>query len=291
MTLTERYRPVWRSSPLAIFAVVPEPGQPEPAALLTTYDTAAEAVLRRNDPEHIVIDARTTDPSVAVVAVGWSPAWDVRIEGRRQKAQPSEAGGILIQLPIGQSRITLDYRHEGWGRVGMAITVVTGVGLAMWLAWSLLPTGRFRGCRAAARAPRRSPPPSASGDGASRGCCGRGSSTVFSLMYRSSAMSRLHMPLATSLRTSSSRLVSVGAGNCCFCSPAWRGLELGEQLRCHRRRDEALALHDRPDGVGDLLDRDLLEQVAVGAGLDGLEEVVLLVETVSIRIVVLGTCV
>jgi hypothetical protein len=42
-------------------------------------------------------------------------------------------------------------------------------------------------------------------------------------------------------------------------------------------RDEALAGHHRTDGVGDLLDGDLLEQVAGGAGLDGLVEVVLLV--------------
>ena len=54
-------------------------------------------------------------------------------------------------------------------------------------------------------------------------------------------------------------------------------VELGEQLGRHGRRDQALALDHGPDGLGHLLDRDLLQQVAVGARLDGLVEVVLLV--------------
>ena len=68
-----------------------------------------------------------------------------------------------------------------------------------------------------------------------------------------------------------------GAGNCCFSSARRHGVELVEELRRHRRRDQALALDHGADGLGHLLDRDLLEQVAVGAGLDRLVEVVLLV--------------
>ena len=69
-----------------------------------------------------------------------------------------------------------------------------------------------------------------------------------------------------------------GAGNCCLLlGPPDERVELVEQLRGHRRRDEALALHDGADGVGDLLDGDLLQQVAVGARLDRLVEVLLLV--------------
>ena len=56
-----------------------------------------------------------------------------------------------------------------------------------------------------------------------------------------------------------------------------RTLELVEELGPHRRADEALARHDGTDRRGDLLDRDLLEQVAGGAGLDRLVQVALLV--------------
>jgi hypothetical protein len=53
--------------------------------------------------------------------------------------------------------------------------------------------------------------------------------------------------------------------------------ELAEQLRRHRRADQRLAAGDRTDRAGDLVDRDLLEQVARRAGLDRLVEVGLLV--------------
>src|SRR4029450_571588 len=55
------------------------------------------------------------------------------------------------------------------------------------------------------------------------------------------------------------------------------GRELIEELGGHGGRDQRLALGDRADRVGDLLDRDLLEQVAVGAGLDGVVQVGFLV--------------
>src|SRR6266566_5030501 len=41
--------------------------------------------------------------------------------------------------------------------------------------------------------------------------------------------------------------------------------ELREELRCHGWRDPRLPGPNAPDRVGDLLDRDLLEQVAAGA--------------------------
>src|SRR4029450_9800999 len=59
--------------------------------------------------------------------------------------------------------------------------------------------------------------------------------------------------------------------------PLDHGRELVQELGGHRRRDQGLALRDRADRVGDLLDRDLLEEVAVGAGLDGVIEVGFLV--------------
>ena len=58
---------------------------------------------------------------------------------------------------------------------------------------------------------------------------------------------------------------------------AGEGVELREQLGRHRRRDQALALHDRVDGGRHLFRRDVLQQVAVGAGLDRLIQIVLLV--------------
>src|SRR5262249_49882336 len=53
--------------------------------------------------------------------------------------------------------------------------------------------------------------------------------------------------------------------------------ELGDQLGRHRRADERLPVVHRAYDVGDLIDRDVLQQVSGRAGLDRLEEVLLLV--------------
>ena len=49
---------------------------------------------------------------------------------------------------------------------------------------------------------------------------------------------------------------------CSSSTPPRQRVELDEQLRRHRRRDERLPAGDRADRVGDLLDRDLLQEVA-----------------------------
>src|SRR5487761_1607730 len=134
--------------------------------------------------------------------------------------------------------------------------------------------------------------------------------TAFTEMNSSLAMSRLFMPLATSLSTSISRSVSFGAGTCWTGSssvrrprvansvrslPAMKGLirdcppwtertasateggEFGEELAGHEGADQGLPAVDRTDGLGDLVQRDVLEQVAARARPDGLEQVFLLV--------------
>ncbi|SNQ45832.1 hypothetical protein FRACA_1140006 [Frankia canadensis] len=55
------------------------------------------------------------------------------------------------------------------------------------------------------------------------------------------------------------------------------GRELAEELRRHGRADQALPAVDRPDVRGDLVDRDLLQQVAHRPRLDRVVEVGLLV--------------
>ena len=105
--------------------------------------------------------------------------------------------------------------------------------------------------------------------------------TVFSEMKSSLAMSRLFMPRATSLSTSISRSVSLGGATCCdllFLRVALgQRRELGEQLARHRGVDQRLAAVHRPDRLGHLVQRDVLQQVAAGARPDRLEQVLFLV--------------
>ena len=53
--------------------------------------------------------------------------------------------------------------------------------------------------------------------------------------------------------------------------------ELGEQLARHRGVDQRLAAVHRPDRLGHLVQRDVLQQIAAGAGPDRLEQVLFLV--------------
>ena len=100
--------------------------------------------------------------------------------------------------------------------------------------------------------------------------------TVFSEMNSCLAISRLlspvrHQPqhLELALGEPERRaLLALGLGHL---------LELVDQLDRHRRADQRLALGDHADGLRDLLDRGVLEQVAGGTALDGLVEVGLLV--------------
>ena len=102
--------------------------------------------------------------------------------------------------------------------------------------------------------------------------------TVFSLMNSCFAMSRLLSPCATSRSTSISRSVSRGAGMR-GCSSADFDIAANSvsSFDAMRRRDARLPGPDAADRVGDLLDRDLLQQVAAGARLDRVVEVALLV--------------
>jgi hypothetical protein len=59
--------------------------------------------------------------------------------------------------------------------------------------------------------------------------------------------------------------------------PAGQGRELSEQLAGHRRVDEGLAAVDGANRVGELVKRDVLEQVAARTGADRLEEILFLV--------------
>ena len=56
-----------------------------------------------------------------------------------------------------------------------------------------------------------------------------------------------------------------------------QGGELGEQLARHRGVDQRLATVHRPDRLGHLVQRDVLQQIAAGAGADRLEQILFLV--------------
>ncbi len=121
-----RFVPVWRGSPLAIFGVVATPGQPEPAALVTA-DAPLRARALRTEPERLVLEVDAVQATTATVAIGHSPKWHARLDGRPVPVQKSADGLLQIPVSAGTGRLTLEFRRDLWDHAGQAVTVVTAM--------------------------------------------------------------------------------------------------------------------------------------------------------------------
>jgi hypothetical protein len=133
---SDRFELVWREPPIAIFAIRPRAGQPDPAALVATA-APATARLRRADPERLRIRVDASAATPATVAVAWSPKWDGRVDGRPVELGHTADGLISVRLPAGRSTLELDYGPDGWDRLGVGISVLTVVALFAFGALAL----------------------------------------------------------------------------------------------------------------------------------------------------------
>ena len=129
---SSRFTQVWRGSPLAIFALSPNPGQPDPADLLTA-DGPVSARILEAEPEKLVIEAAAGQPVRAQVAVTWSPKWHARVDGRPVRLDRSEQGIMVLSMPEGTHRVVLTFGLDIWDRLGILISLATaGLGCG-WL--------------------------------------------------------------------------------------------------------------------------------------------------------------
>ena len=119
-----RFTEVWRASPLAIFALSPNPGQPDPAALLTADGPTAARVLEAK-PEKLVIEVTPDRPVRAQVAVTWSPKWHARLDGRSVALDKNEQGVMALTVPQGTHRLVLTFGLDLWDRLGILLTLAT----------------------------------------------------------------------------------------------------------------------------------------------------------------------
>jgi len=131
-----RFELVWRDSPIAIFAVRPRTGRPDPASLVTT-DAPSTARLRRADPERLRIDVNASRATRAVIAVAWSPKWHATLDGRPVRIRHTGIDLITMRVPAGASTVTLAYEPDVWDRVGVVVSAITlvvlaGLGVRSW---------------------------------------------------------------------------------------------------------------------------------------------------------------
>jgi hypothetical protein len=131
MFQSPRFSLVWSSSPMAILAVHPRLGRPSPASLLATA-APATAHLVGTDPEHLRIRIEAQRATEATVAVGWSPKWHARIDGRAVHLDHTAEGLLAVRLPAGESTLALDFRSDGWDRLGLTVSLLTTGGLVLW---------------------------------------------------------------------------------------------------------------------------------------------------------------
>ncbi|MGH9034305.1 MAG: hypothetical protein ACRD0O_00955, partial [Acidimicrobiia bacterium] len=132
LTTSGRFRPVWRDPPLAILEVVPEPGQPGPASLLSS-PRPLRARLTDTRPEHLAIEIEAPSASTATMALAWSPKWHARLNSQPHPLRPSSDGLATLQVPQGATRLTLTYRPDPWDRLGPTITLLTIGAGGIWL--------------------------------------------------------------------------------------------------------------------------------------------------------------
>jgi hypothetical protein len=130
---SSRFTALWRSPPVALLAVAARQGQPAPGSLVSTA-VAAQARLVRAQAQHLMIQARTGQPTSALIAVAWSPKWHARVNGHTAALGRSVNGLLTLSLPAGESTIELVYGPDGWDLLGATLSglVLAALGGLAW---------------------------------------------------------------------------------------------------------------------------------------------------------------
>lgn len=126
-----RFNLVWQSTPMAILAVIPRHGQPNPASLLAT-ECPAQAELIDPDPEHLRISVKATASCSATIAAAWSPKWTGRLDDKPVKIGRTAEGLLALHLPAGTHTIALDFHQDVWDQLGIIITVLACLAVVVY---------------------------------------------------------------------------------------------------------------------------------------------------------------
>ena len=118
---------LWSDGELSILTVVPPPGQPPPATMLSVARSAGplQVVGPGASVEHPRWRLSLPRAESVTVALGWNPAWHVTLDGRaiplgRDPDEPL----VRVVVPAGSHFLALDYRGDAWASVGWLVTIV-----------------------------------------------------------------------------------------------------------------------------------------------------------------------
>jgi hypothetical protein len=133
LAASPRFHEVWASAPIAIFDVLPSPGQPPPAEQITAQ-APLSAKLVAGVPQHDVIDVDAAVATQASLAIAWSPKWHASIDGRAARLTESPEGLLQVALPAGRHRLEVTFQRDLADYAGMAISLATLLGLLAYVA-------------------------------------------------------------------------------------------------------------------------------------------------------------
>jgi hypothetical protein len=124
-----RWSPVWSEGPLAILALTPVAGQPDPATLVTA-DGHVDVRWLSTSVEHPRWQLSSDGARVVTIALAYSPKWHARVDGRSTPLRPAGGFKLLgLQVPAGAHRVSLDFRPDRVDWLGRLITLATMLAL------------------------------------------------------------------------------------------------------------------------------------------------------------------
>jgi hypothetical protein len=94
-----------------------------PATQVTT-DGPSEAKAATGSGDHLVLEVDAASPTVATVALAWSPKWHGSVNGKPVELRRTQDGLVAVDLRQGISRIQLDFRHDQWDVIGLTISLL-----------------------------------------------------------------------------------------------------------------------------------------------------------------------
>ncbi len=133
MVASGEFRQVFSDGPVAVLEVRPPPDTPRPDSLLAVASRARASKAKVSaDAEHydVTVDAEEVGP--ASLAIGYSHAWKLRIDGEAAPVTRSQDGLVGFTLPAGRHVVSVDFDRDSFGLLGVLVGVVTAFLLGRW---------------------------------------------------------------------------------------------------------------------------------------------------------------
>lgn len=106
--------------------------EPAPSKPVGSIIPALEAEVVEADVNRYVIDVGRPDDEAVEIALGYSPGWEARIDGREVEVRRSAGDRVEIDLPAGDHRVELSFVEPLAGPAGRSVSVATALGAVVW---------------------------------------------------------------------------------------------------------------------------------------------------------------